>query len=140
MAAINPYLQFDGNCEAAFNFYKSVFKTEFRDLSRFGEAPANGGVCPGPAERIMHVSLPIGRGTLLMGSDSPDGGPAFQSGNNFALALSPDSEEETRQLFDALAQGGTVAMPLEKTFWGALFGMVRDQYGISWMVNYNLPQ
>jgi PhnB protein len=140
MAAVNPYLQFDGNCEAAFNFYRSVFQTEFQTLSRFGDAPANGGICPGPENNIMHVALPIGRGTLLMGSDTPEGGPAFQEGNNFALALNPDNEEEAKRLFAALSEGGTVIMPMEKTFWGALFGLVKDAYGISWMVNYTLAQ
>lgn len=140
MAAVNPYLQFDGNCEAAFNFYRSVFKTEFIALSHFNEMPDESGVCDGQADKVMHVSLPIGEGTVLMGSDNPDQGPPFVPGNNFSLALKPSGEAEAKRLFDELSAGGSVFMPLEKTFWGALFGMCKDKFGTSWMVNYDLPK
>ncbi|SEA45176.1 PhnB protein [Chitinophaga terrae (ex Kim and Jung 2007)] len=117
--------------------YSKQNSRRYHDLATRLQTAAS---APGPENNIMHVALPIGRGTLLMGSDTPEGSPAFQEGNNFALALNPDNEEEAKRLFAALSEGGTVIMPMEKTFWGALFGLVKDAYGISWMVNYMLAQ
>ncbi len=88
----------------------------------------------------MHVALPIGTGNNLMGSDSIEAmGGKFVAGNNFSLSLTPDSEEQAHQLFNGLSAGGSVTMPMEKQFWGALFGMFTDKFGINWMVNYQLP-
>lgn len=138
MAAINPYLTFNGNCEEAFNFYKSVFGGEFPYLGRFNEMPAEYKIPEDQGEKIMHVSLPIGNGTVLMGSDnSKEYGEATIIGNNFSISLNTDSEDEAKRLFDALSAGGKVSMPLEKTFWGALFGMLVDKFGIQWMVNFD---
>ncbi|WP_026898982.1 VOC family protein [Daejeonella oryzae] len=140
MAQINPYLNFKGNCEEAFNFYKSVFGTEFLQVSRYNEMPPSEGQ---PAmeidgEKIMHISLPISKETVLMGSDV--GGEWLEKtidGNNIHLSVNTDSEEEANKIFDGLKDGGIVSMPLEKTFWGALFGMMTDKFGINWMVNYD---
>jgi len=144
MATVNAYLTFEGNCEAAFNFYRSAFGGEFRDLNRFGEMPPQEGM-PAPSEemknRIMHVSLPISSETILMGSDTMPGmGPDMTAGNNFSISIGVSSKEEADKLCDALSADGKVTMPLEVTFWGAYFGMWTDKFGINWMVNYDLPK
>lgn len=141
MTAINPYLSFSGNAEEAFEFYRSVFGGDFLAVMRWSDNPDAGDMPAGDQQKIMHVALPLGDGQVLMGADSPEsmGGP-LQAGNNFAITIEPDSEEEARRLFDGLAAGGQVTMPLEQTFWGALFGMFTDKYGIRWMVNYTTDE
>lgn len=137
MAALNPYLNFDGKTEEAFNFYKSVFGGEFEVLQRIKEIPGGDQYPPNEQNRVMHVSLPIGKSGTLMGSDTlPSMGHKLNQGNNVHLAISPDSEQDAKRIFDGLSAGGKVVMPLEKTFWGALFGMFSDKYGVLWMVNY----
>lgn len=137
MAALNPYLNFDGKTEEAFNFYKSVFGGEFDVLQRIKEIPGGDQYPPNEQNRVMHVSLPIGKSGTLMGSDTlPSMGHTLTQGNNVHLAISPDSEQEAKRIFDGLSAGGKVVMPLEKTFWGALFGMFSDKFGVLWMVNY----
>lgn len=140
MATINPYLTFNGNCEEAFLFYKSVFGGEFPYIGRYKDMPPmDGKNCPPEdGEKIMHVSLPISNETVLMGSDSSESfGQATVMGNNISLSINTNSEEEATKLFNALSQGGKITMPLEKTFWEALFGMFTDKFGIHWMVNYD---
>lgn len=141
MAAINPYLTFNGNCEDAFTFYKSVFGKEFAYIGRFGEMPdADKNCSPAQADKIMHVSLPISAETVLMGSDSSaDWGQTTLVGNNISISVNTGSTEEADQLFNGLSEGGTVSMPMQNTFWGAYFGMFTDKFGINWMVNYD-PQ
>ena len=144
MAAINPYLTFDGNCEEVFEFYKSVFGGEFTYVGRFGEMPSQDGnpIPEGIANKIMHISLPISGETVLMGSDSSDEfGHATIIGNNISISINADSTEEADKLFNGLSAGGTTTMPMAKTFWGAYFGMFTDKFGINWMVNYDeVPQ
>jgi PhnB protein len=140
MARVNAYLNFKGNCEAAFNFYRSVFGGEFAMVGRFKDMPPAEGQTMDPAmgEQIMHISLPISKETILMGSDTGGEWAAnFKPGNNIQLSVDTDSEEEARRIFVALAAGGQVTMPIDKTFWGALFGMLIDSFGITWMVNYD---
>lgn len=138
MATINPYLIFTGDCEDAFTFYRNVFGGEFADLSRYADVPEGVPSPGGDPEKIMHVALPLAQGQVLMGSDRPASmGPAT-GGDNVNISVSPDSEEEARRIFDDLADGGQVAMAMEETFWGALFGMCTDRFGIHWMVNYEL--
>lgn len=140
MTVINPYLHFDGNCEEAFNFYKSVFGGEFAMVMRFREMPAEYQGAESEGEKIMHMSLPIGQGTMLMGSDSPaEMGPGT-IGTNYSIAIAPASEAEAARLFKGLSAGGQVTMPLDKTFWGAYFGMLTDKFGVQWMVNYDYNQ
>jgi PhnB protein len=141
MATINTYLTFNGDCEAAFNFYKSVFGGEFTFFGKFKDMPAMGGTTCAAAdsEKIMHVSFPIGRGSVLMGSDSGDGRKA-NFGNNFAISISTDSEAEADKMFKGLSNGGQVIMPMAKAFWGAYFGMFTDKFGINWMVNFDYKQ
>lgn len=136
MAAVNPYLNFEGNTEEVFKFYKSVFGGEFDTVMRFGEMPDSVPLPPGTDKnRIMHISLPIGNGTVLMGSDTIEGFGALTYGTNFHIAYSPDNEEQARKVFDGLAAGGKVIMPLETSFWGKLFGMLVDKHGVQWMIN-----
>lgn len=138
MTTLNIYLNFDGNCEAAFNFYKSVFGGEFSYLGRFKDMPDTSGhtVTEDEKEKIMHVGLPIGS-SMLMGSDvGGDWAPNFQAGNNFSASLTVDSKEEADRVFAALSFGGIPMMPMENTFWGDYFGMLTDQFGINWMISF----
>ena len=141
MAAINPYLTFAGNCEEAFNFYKSVFGGEFAFIGRFKDMPSDTPMPEEEGNKVMHVALPISKETVLMGSDSSDAfGQVTVMGNNFSISINTESEEEATQLFNGLSEGGKVTMPLDKTFWGAYFGMFTDKFGIHWMVNYDYKQ
>jgi len=143
MASVNAYLNFQGNCEAAFNFYRSVFGGEFAFVGRFKDMPPAEGQTMDPVfgEQIMHISLPISQETILMGSDvGGEWAPQTIVGNNVQLSVNTDSEEEAQRIFNGLAAGGNVTMPLDKTFWGAYFGMLIDQFGINWMVNYDYNQ
>ncbi|MDO5509690.1 MAG: VOC family protein [Weeksellaceae bacterium] len=140
MSGIHPYLTFDGNCEEAFNFYKSVFGGEFTSINRFGDIPPQEGEPPMAEDmknQIMHIALQVGD-THFMGSDSGgEWGPGLVKGNNFTLSVSPDSEQECKDLFEKLSEGGTVTMPMQATFWSKAFGMLTDQFGIQWMVSVN---
>ncbi|HEY0678291.1 MAG TPA: VOC family protein [Chitinophagaceae bacterium] len=139
MLTINPYLNFMGNTEAAFNFYRSVFGGEFLVFQRFRDVPGGEKMSPADQEKIMHVGLKIGNHNVLMGTDALESmGQSLTSGNNFYLSLSPESEAEADVIFGKLAEGGNVTMPLDRAFWGAYFGMVTDKFGIQWMVNYDL--
>ncbi len=136
MATINPYINFNGTTEEVFNFYRSVFGGEFLAVNRFNEMHSEDELGPGEGERIMHISLPIGGGSILMGSDTIEMMGKSAAGNNFSLSLAPDSKEEATRLFDGLSAGGQVTVPLDQAPWGAYFGMFVDKYGINWMVNY----
>lgn len=140
MTTVNVYLTFDGKCEETFNFYKSIFGGEFAYLGRFKDMPPMEGIPPieGEAgERIMHVSLPISKETILMGSDSGgEWGPKLQLGNNFSVSITTDSKEEADRLFAGLSEGGQVTMPMESTFWGSYFGSFTDKFGVNWMVSF----
>lgn len=140
MPTINPYLTFKGNCEEAFNYYKSVFGGEFSSLSRFSEMPPQEGVSLTEEQKnqIMHVSLPLAKDSVLMGSDSGgDWAPETVFGNNVSLSITADSKEQADQVFEKLSKEGRVTMPLDKTFWGDYFGMCTDRFGINWMLSYN---
>ena len=143
MATINPYLTFNGNCEKAFLFYKSVFGGEFSYLGRFIEMPPMDGktINPADAEKIMHVSLPISNETILYGSDATEEyGGTVQAGTNFSISVNIDSKEEADKIFNGLSAGANVTTPLHQAFWGAYFGMLTDQFGVHWMVNYDEVQ
>lgn len=142
MATTNIYLTFNGNCEEAFNFYKSVFGGEFTHLSRFGEMPDGGEnkVTEADKEKIMHVGLPIGS-SILMGSDTgEEWAPLFLQGNNFSISVTAFSKDEANKLFADLALDGKITMPLADMFWGDYFGMLTDKFGINWMVSFNEQQ
>ena len=143
MAVVNIYLTFNGNCEQAFNFYKSVFGGEFPYIGRFKDMPPgeDAKLNPGEEERIMHVSLPISKETMLRGSDT--GGQwatGYKEGNNFTISIDTTSKEEADKLFNGLSAGGRVTMPLQKTFWSDYFGTLTDKFGINWMVSLNETQ
>ncbi|MDI5896825.1 VOC family protein [Flavobacterium sp. LB2P84] len=140
MAAINPYLVFNGNCEEAFLFYKSVFGGEFPYIGKFKDMPpaeGNPALSEADGNKIMHVSLPIGDGSVLMGSDSNSASGEVTFGQNISISINTKSKEEADKLFNGLSAGGTVTMPMSQTFWGAYFGMFADKFGISWMVNFD---
>lgn len=135
---INPYLNFPGTTEEAFNFYKSVFGGEFAMVQRFKDTPGCENLPPADWDKIMHMALPLGPDNVLMATDALDSmGQSLSVGNNFSLSLSTGSKEETDRVYSALAAGGKSTMPPEKTFWGSYFGMLTDKYGIQWMVSYN---
>ncbi len=141
MASVNVYLNFDGNCEQAFSFYKSAFGGEYPYIGRFKDMPPQEGMPPMPqemADRIMHVSLPISKETMLMGSDTGgEWASSYKQGNNFSISVNAESREEADRLFAALSEGGKVTMPMNKTFWGDYFGMWTDKFGINWMMSFN---
>ena len=140
MAKMNPYLNFDGKAEEAFTFYKSVFGTEFEGpIHRIGDTPGLEGITEEEKKRVMHVSLPIGGGDVLMASDTiPSMGHKLIVGNNNYISLHPTSREEADKLFNGLSAGGNVEMPLSETFWGAYFGSFKDKFGVQWMINYQM--
>lgn len=137
MAEINPYLNYSGNAEEAFNFYKSVLGGEFAVVMRFKDVPPDQKMPESESEKIMHVALPIGNGNMLMGSDVPEAYGKVVTGTNFAVSISTQSEEEANKLFSGLSAGGQVTMPIGKTFWGSYFGMCNDKFGVQWMVSYD---
>lgn len=139
MIKLNPYLNFDGNCEEAFNHYKKVFGGEFSYFSRMSDME-NEEFPEEDKNLIMHVSLPIGN-DILMGSDvATDMKPMFKQGNNNYISITPTSREEADRLFSELSAGGEVEMPMEEMFWGDYFGSFRDKFGIYWMINYFLGE
>jgi PhnB protein len=141
MAAINPYLIFNGNCEEAFLFYQSVFGGEFPYVGKFSDMPGDAEGAESISEedknRIMHISLPIGKDSILMGSDSNAASGAVAFGANVSISINAESKQEADKLFDGLSAGGNPFMPMSQTFWGAYFGMFVDKFGIHWMVNFD---
>jgi PhnB protein len=141
MSTVSTYLNFKNETENAFNFYKSVFGTEFmgEGFMRFKDIPQQEGMPPMPdnvKNLIMHVSLPILDGHLIMGTDAPESmGFQLVKGNNVYINLQPDTREETRKLFKALADGGTVEQELQDMFWGDYYGSCKDKFGVQWMFN-----
>jgi PhnB protein len=141
MGTVNPYLNFNGNTEEAFNFYKSVFGGEFLAVMRFKDNAECGHVSEADKERIMHIALPIGNGNVLMATDALESmGQKLTFGNNFYIALAPESKEEAERLFNGLSAGGKIEMPLQDMFWGAYYGSFADKFGVQWMVNYSKNQ
>jgi PhnB protein len=136
MTSLSPYLGFDGDCEAAFELYRSVFGGEFDGVNRYSEMPPDSPAAPEDADKIMHIALSFGKGQRLMGSDRPSGMGTTTHGNSVAISVFPDSSEEGRRIFEALSAGGKVTMPYERQFWGDDYGMCTDRYGIDWMVDY----
>jgi len=142
---LNHYLNFQGQAEQAFNFYKSVFGGEFSTISRYGDMPPTDGVTLSEADKslILHISLPINEHTILMASDTNDQfcspHQVFTQGNNHYISINIERDEmEARRLFNQLSVHGHIEMPLGKTFWGALYGAFTDQFGVKWMVNCQL--
>jgi PhnB protein len=140
MARVSTYLNFPRNTEEVFNYYKSVFGSEFMgEISRFGDIPPSDDMPPLPeADKnlVMHVALPILGGHVLMGTDAPESmGFKVIAGNNVYINLEPDTRVETKRLFNALSAGGKIEMELQDMFWGDYYGSCKDKYGIQWMFN-----
>jgi PhnB protein len=138
MALINPHINFNGNAEEAFNFYKSVFGGEFAKIMRFKDlASTEFPVAEKEANKIMHIALPIGK-NILMGNDVPESmGTVNENENRSKIAISAESREEADKLFSGLSAGGNIEMPISYSPWGSYFGMFRDKFGIEWMVDFD---
>lgn len=137
MFLVEPYLYFNGNCEEAFNFYKSVFGGDFTGIMRYKDMPGKGADMPTRfRDKILHISLPVGKDIIMMGSDTGPGSNAVNYGNNIVLALNVDNAEDARRLYKNLSEEGKVMMPLEKTFWAELYAMFTDKFGINWNISY----
>jgi PhnB protein len=135
---INAYLSFDGQCEAAFEFYEQLLGGKIEGLFRYTGTPMEKMVPPEWGEKIMHIRLVVGTNEL-MGADSPPGqtpGPA----KRFCMSIGLKDLREAERIFHGLAEGGTIQMPLQATFWAALFGMLVDRFGIPWMINCEAPK
>jgi PhnB protein len=140
MAIVNAYINFMGNCEEAFNFYKTVFGGDFSVLYRFSEMPPQEGMRLSEADmdKIMHVSLPISKECILMGSDvAGEWAKNLTIGNNITLSISAESKEQADQFFKSLSEGGTISMPIDNTFWGSYSGLCTDKFDINWMIEFS---
>jgi PhnB protein len=136
MAQINPYINFNGNTEEAFTFYKSVFGGEFARITRFGDMP-NSNIPESENNKIMHIALPIGK-NVLMGNDVPEFmGRVNENENRSKIAISAESKEEADHLYNGLSVGGQIEMPIADSPWGSYFAMFRDKYGIEWTVDFD---
>jgi PhnB protein len=138
MALINPHINFNGNAEEAFNFYKSVFGGEFAKIVRFKEISSATYPVPEYEEnKIMHIALPIGK-NMLMANDVPESmGQVSENENRSKISITAESREEANKLFGALSAGGNIEIPIDDSASGFCFGMFRDKYGIEWMVNFD---
>jgi PhnB protein len=138
MALINPHINFNGNAEEAFNFYKSVFGGEIAKIIRFKDISSPEYPIPeNEANKIMHIALPIGK-NILMANDVPESmGPTNENENRSKIVISAESREEADKLFSGLSAGGQIEMPISDSPWGTYFGMFRDKYGIEWMVDFD---
>jgi PhnB protein len=142
MTKLNAYLNFAGNTEDAFNFYKSVFGGEFRTVTRFKDMPMQGVSIPKADEnKIMHIALPVGKDDVLMARDVLEGfGHKLVIGNSVTVSIFPDSKEEADRIFEALSAGGKIEMPIADQQWGDYYGGFTDKFGVRWMVDYAYPK
>lgn len=140
MIALNPYLNFPGTAEEAFNFYKSIIGGEIVMIMRFRDMPEDQ-TPEADKDKICHISLKLSNGTILMATDALESaGHKFIPGNNFYLSVSVESTAEADRVFNELSASGKVDMPMENMFWGDYFGMVTDKFGTQWMISYNSGQ
>ena len=137
MLKVNPYLNFNGTTEEAFNFYKSVFGGEFTTIFRFKDMSEGDKMPPEAQNKIMHIALPIGKNITLMATDALESlGQKLTVGNNYYISLETETKNEADRIFNALSAGGKVEMPMQDQFWGAYFGSFADKFGVQWMVSY----
>jgi PhnB protein len=138
MAQINPHINFNGNAEEAFTFYKSIFGGEFIKVMRFKDLSGpDFPVSEKEANKIMHIALPIGK-NILMANDVPENmGRTNENENRSKISILAESKEEADKLYNGLSQGGQIEVPIEDSPWGSYFGMFRDKYGIEWMVDFD---
>lgn len=147
MQSLNPYLIFDGNATAAFDFYKSVFGGNFSFVMKASDTPAQGNkkLDPAESEKLMHICLPLSNGQMLQASDMihsycQDNIDDLVQGNNQFICIRADNESEARSLFQKLSPGATIQVEMQPMFWGDLFGQLVDQFGIKWMINTQLEK
>jgi len=144
MTTVNTYITYDGNCKEAFTFYKNVFGGEFSYIGRYKDMPSPEEmpqITVEDDEKIMHISLPISKETILMGCDAAgEWSTHLIKGNNFSVSIATDSKEEADRLFNGLSEDGKVTMPMVKTFWSSYFGMFTDKFGINWMISFEEQQ
>lgn len=143
MAKFNTYLNFNGNTEEAFNFYRSVFGGDFAGIMRWKDMPRcdeMGSMSDDDKNKIMHMALPLGGDQILMGTDALKSTGEVTMGTNIHIVIGPDSKEQADQYFNALSEGGKTTMPMQDTFWGAYYGMLTDPFGVQWMINYEKPK
>lgn len=142
MKSINPYLNFAGNTEEAFNFYKKVFGGDFPGgIYRFKDTPEAEKLNSDDKEKVMHVALPMGPSNMIMATDALESmGQKLTYGNNFYISIEAESKEEADKLFKGLSEGAKIEMDMQDAFWGAYFGMLTDKFGVQWMINYSSPQ
>ena len=135
MLSVNPYITFKGNCREAIEFYKSALNAAVLFTQTVGESPMSN---MGPAENIMHCTIKVGDSTIMMSDDPrPD---AAAAGGNISMAIGLNDPARAKELFDNLAKGGSVIMPMTKTYWAEAFGMLTDKLGIRWMINCEVPK
>jgi PhnB protein len=139
MKAINPWINFNGNAEEAFNFYKAVFGGEFSKVIRFKDlASADFPVADNEADKIMYISLPIGKGNVLIANDVPEiMGRTNEQENRSKIVVSAETREEADRVFNGLSAGGDIEGPIGQSPWGSYAGMFRDRYGIEWIVDFD---
>ena len=141
MAQINPHINFNGNAEEAFTFYKSVFGGEFARIVRFKDLSGLGHVSENDGNKIMHIVLPIGNNNVLMGNDVPEMmGKVNEKENRSKIAIIAESKEEADKIFTGLSAGGQIEAPIGDSPWGSYFAMFRDKYGIEWIVDFDPKQ
>lgn len=141
MIKMDPYLNFMGNTGETMNFYKSVFGGEFTIYEKFKSVPGGEKMSAEDQEKFMHISLVMPNGVTIMATDALESmGQQLNFGNNYHICIQAESEAEADKLFNSLSDGGTIEMPLNKTFWGAYFGMCKDRFGVLWMINYTYAQ
>lgn len=139
MPSINPYIHFNGNAEVAFTFYQSVFGGNFVTIVRFKDMNFEGFTYPEKeADKIMHIALPIGKNSVLLGSDTPEQmGKHNEMETRTKISIGAESKEEADHIFNGLSKGGQIEMPIADSPWGSYFGMFRDKFGIEWMVDFD---
>ena len=139
MTTMNPWINFNGNAEEAFNFYKSVFGGEFTKVTRFKDiAGPEFPVAEKDANKLMNITLPIGNGSMLIGNDVPEFmGKVSENENRSKIYVNAESKEEAEKIFNELSAGGQVEAPIGNSAWGTYFGMFRDKYGIEWIIEFN---
>ncbi|ODS87568.1 MAG: glyoxalase [Cytophagaceae bacterium SCN 52-12] len=141
MPKLNPYLNFDGQAEEAFNFYRSVFGGDFHgEVLRFSNVPGAENIPENEKNRVIHIALPVGDDLLMASDIMPSAGHRLIVGNNNYVSIFPDTKEEADRLFSSLSAGGVVELPLQVQFWGDYYGSFTDKFGVKWMVNYFVKQ
>lgn len=142
MTIINPWINFNGNAEEAFTFYKSIFGGDFKKIIRFKDLASSEFPVPDTeAEKIMLIALPIGKSNVLMANDVPSFmGTVSENENRSKISVSTENKEEAEAIFTGLGVGGQIEMPMDQSPWGSYAGMLRDKYGIEWVVEFTTAE